>query len=126
VATPVQERLRARSLTQRVPAAGSQWVAKHLAASPLEVPVIAAGPHAVYLGVAGPCLAVLDAHAIPVPLGLRTVLHRLPRVRTAVVGDGCVRLGPRPPADPVGSRTIAPWGDWGNARRSSPVPEGVP
>jgi hypothetical protein len=60
----------------------------------LEVPVIAAGPHAVYLGVAGPCLAVLDAHAIPVPLGLRTVLHRLPRVRTAVVGDGCVRLGP--------------------------------
>ena len=94
MATPVQERLRARSLTPRVPAAGSSWVASCLAAPSREVPVIAAGPHAVYLMAAGQCLAVLDAHAIPVPLGLRTVLPRLPRVRTAVVGDGCVRLGP--------------------------------
>ena len=94
MATPVQERLRSRSLTPRVPAAGSPWVATCLAGSSREVPVIAAGPHAVYLQVSGHCLAVLDAHAIPVPLGLRTVLPRLPRVRTAVVGDGCVRLGP--------------------------------
>lgn len=92
---PVRERMRTRTLgAQRVPAAGSSWLADRLVGPTREVPVVAAGPHAVYLRDAGSCLAVLDRHAVAVPIGLRTNLSALPHVRTAVLGGGRVRLGP--------------------------------
>jgi len=82
-----------------VPAAGSPWLADRLEGPLREVAVVAAGPHAIYLDDAadretGQCLAVLDRHAVAVPLGLRTELGHLPRVRNAMVGGGHVRLGP--------------------------------
>ena len=55
---------------------------------------MAAGPHAIYLRDAGSCVAVLDRHAVAVPIGMRTDLSALPHVRTAILGGGRVRLGP--------------------------------
>jgi hypothetical protein len=95
VPAPVRERLRARAVGgKRVPAAGSPWLADRLAGAARRVSVVAAGPHAVYLRDAGCCVAVLDRHAVAVPIGLRTGLSALPHVRTAVLGGGRVRLGP--------------------------------
>lgn len=92
---PVRERLRTRALGDpRVPAAGSPWLAERLSGAAREVPVVAAGPHAIYLHDAGSCVAVLDRHAVAVPIGLRADLPALPRVRSAVIGGGRVRLGP--------------------------------
>jgi hypothetical protein len=86
--------MRARALVgHRVPAAGSPWLADCLDGPSREVPVVAAGPHAVYLRDAGSCVAVLDRHAVAVPIGLRTGLPALPHARSAVVGGGRVRLG---------------------------------
>lgn len=89
-------RVRTRESAPRVctPAAASMWTAARVGDRTREVPVIAAGPLAVYVDVDGDAVALLARAAVPVPVGLRTCLRTLPRCRTALVGDGELRLGP--------------------------------
>jgi hypothetical protein len=75
------------------PASASTWLAERLNGSAREVPVVAAGPHAVYVRDGDACLAVFGRHAVAVPIGLGTDLPAIPAARSAYVGDGCIRLG---------------------------------
>lgn len=90
--TRVKERPR-RSDGAAVPASASPWLAERLSGSVREVPVVAAGPHAVYVRDGDACLAVLGRHAVAVPIGLGTDLPAIPAAGSADVGDGCIRLG---------------------------------
>jgi hypothetical protein len=76
-----------------VPAFASPWLAQRLRGPVREVPVVAAGPHAVYVRDGDACLAVLGRSAVAVPVGLGTDLPTVPSASSADVGDGCIRLG---------------------------------
>lgn len=87
-------RTRPATLPTRIPAATSTWTAARLGGDIRAVPVLAWGPHAVYLDVDGEAIALLARSAVQVPVGLCTGLPSLPTPGSAVVGDGELRLGP--------------------------------
>ena len=73
----------------------SIWVLGQVAGPRRAAKVLHAGRNAVYLDVAGSCLAVLAARAVQVPCGVRTLLPTLPEVAVgddAVVFDGSIVL----------------------------------
>lgn len=73
----------------------SLWVLGQVAGPPRTAKVLHAGRDAVYLDVAGSCLAVLSARAAQVPCGVRTTLPELPEVppgAAVLVVDGSVEL----------------------------------
>jgi len=98
-----------------VPAAASTWVAGRLRGPRRSYPVVAVGPHAVYVDVHGDCVGVVARDAVALPIGLRTTLDRLPDIKgpvnvgqgrvwfdeyavavTRIVDPGVPRLGPLP------------------------------
>ena len=83
------------SATVHVAGSASIWVLGQVAGPRREAKVLHAGRSAVYLDLAGTCLAILSARAVQVPCGVRTPLLSLPEVRSgdqALVHDGSVAV----------------------------------
>lgn len=111
--------------------AASIWVLGQVAGPRRVAQVLHAGRSAVYVDLAGSCIAVLAARAVQVPCGVRTMLPALPQVAAgdeAVVLDGSVEL---PGCEvtvtdivdttvPVLSADSAAWGGEQLARLASP------
>jgi hypothetical protein len=73
----------------------SIWVLGQVAGPRRSTTVVHTGPDAVYLDLAGSCLAVLSSRAVQVPCGVRTVLPTLPEVplgAAVVVHDGAIEF----------------------------------
>lgn len=73
----------------------SIWVLGQVAGSRRTATVLHAGPDAVYVDLAGTCLAVLSTKAVQVPCGVRTTLPTLPEATAgaaAVVHDGAIEI----------------------------------